>query len=91
MPPKRSQQLTEIREPFRGIGQADAHERDDLKGNPRPHTGIHPAIRATSTEEDGLALPAPILDDPEDQAPGELENPRYIDDEDFVEDAFEEV
>lgn len=91
MPPKHTQQLVEIREPFRSIGQTDPQERDDIKGNPRPRTGIHPAIRATSTEDDKLTLPAPMLDDPEEQTPGELENPQYIDDEDFVEDVFEEV
>lgn len=91
MPPKRIQHMVEIREAFQVLGQPESAERDDLRSNPRPKTGIHPAIRATSTEDDELALPTPLYDDPEDRTPGELDNPHYVDDEDFVEDAFEEV
>jgi hypothetical protein len=53
----------------------DPNERETLEDHPKRSTGRHPSIRATSTDDDHLAVPVPLQDDPQDDAPGEAENP----------------
>lgn len=61
----------------------DPNERETLKDHPKRSTGRHPSIRATSTDEDHLTVPAPLQDDPHDDAPGEAENPYTDMDDDY--------
>lgn len=74
---------------MRGDG-LDPSKREHRRG-PKRATGIQPAVRATSTDDDRLTYPAPT-DDPHDDTPGEMENPQYdFEDEDFIEDAIDEI
>ncbi len=77
-----------------GMGEMRAigpYAKKDPKDNPRRATGIHPAIRATSTDDEPLTYPAPVQDEPHDDTPGERENPRReLEDEDFIEDVAED-
>ncbi len=69
----------------------DPSRREHRRGQPKRATGIQPAVRATSTDDDRLTYPAPSQDDPSDDTPGEMENPQYdFEDEDFIEDAIDE-
>lgn len=58
--------------------------------NPKRVTGIHPDVRATSTDNEQLTMPVPDLDDPEENTPGEVENPQHDFDEEIIEDAYED-
>ena len=61
----------------------DPNERETLEDHPKRSTGRHPSIRATSTDDDHLTVPAPLQDDPQDDAPGEAENPYTDMDDDY--------
>lgn len=70
-----------------GSDQPDPNLRENPRGNPKRATGLHPIIRATSTDDDALTAPVPRQDDPLEDTPGEAENPQNdFEDEDFIED-----
>jgi hypothetical protein len=76
---------------YSGHEQQDPNERESPRGNPKRATGLHPTIRATSTDDDALSVPAPRHDDPVDDTPGEAENPQNdFEDDDFIEDLMHE-
>lgn len=65
--------------------------REDVpRQNPKRMTGIHRDIRATSTDSEELYVPAPQFDDPDEELPGESENPQRDFDDDIIEDAYED-
>ncbi|NDJ87515.1 MAG: hypothetical protein GYB66_16700 [Chloroflexi bacterium] len=83
--------------PVSEMTDAEARHHDYRQGDPKKGrkqdraTGIHPTIRATSTDDDGLRVPAPLHDDPIDDVPGERENPqRDVSEDDIVEDAVDD-
>lgn len=71
-----------------GVDRQDPNQRENPSGNPKRATGLHPAIRATSTDDEPMTPAIPRNDDPLDDTPGEAENPQREEDEDFIEDAL---
>jgi hypothetical protein len=62
----------------------DPAKKKESKDKPKRATGVHPAIRTTSTEDIEILAPAPNHDDPYEDTPGEADNPYHeASDDDF--------
>jgi hypothetical protein len=62
----------------------DPIKKKESQDKPKRATGIHPAIRTTSTDGNITTPPVPLQDDPGEDIPGEGDNPYHeMSDDDY--------